>query len=87
LQINGEPCEGEADNAVGRFRLDPEKHAGNRVSACLALLISCWLAYLSDFTPLQGGLELLKPDDLLQKWPVSKRVNSSRATADDPTLI
>jgi len=36
-----------------------------------------------------GGTELLKPaaDDLLQKWPVSKRVNSSKAPADDPTLI
>ncbi|HTE76067.1 MAG TPA: SOS response-associated peptidase [Xanthobacteraceae bacterium] len=37
----------------------------------------------------KAGLELLKPapDDLLQKWPVSKRVNSSRASDDDPTLI
>ena len=26
-------------------------------------------------------------DDLLQRWPVSKRVNSSKAPADDPTLI
>jgi putative SOS response-associated peptidase YedK len=46
----------------------------------------------NDFEPwLSGkaGLELLKPapDDLLQKWPVSKRVNSSRASDDDPTLI
>jgi len=45
-----------------------------------------------DFEPwLQGkaGLDLLKPtpNDLLQKWPVSKRVNSSRADDDDPTLI
>ena len=37
----------------------------------------------------KAGLELLKPapNDLLQKWPVSKRVNSSRASDDDPTLI
>jgi putative SOS response-associated peptidase YedK len=36
-----------------------------------------------------GGLELLKPaaNDLLQRWPVSKRVNSSRAPAEDATLI
>ncbi len=36
-----------------------------------------------------AGLELLKPtpEDLLQKWPVSKRVNSSKAPDDDPTLI
>ena len=37
----------------------------------------------------KAGLELLKPaaEDVLQKWPVSKRVNSSRAPDDDPTLI
>ena len=33
--------------------------------------------------------ELLKPEpnDLLQRWPVSKRVNSSKAPAEDTTLI
>jgi putative SOS response-associated peptidase YedK len=32
---------------------------------------------------------LLKPadEDTLQRWPVSKRVNSSRAADDDPILI
>jgi putative SOS response-associated peptidase YedK len=45
-----------------------------------------------DFEPwLSGaaGLELLKPaaNDLLRKWPVSKRVNSSRAPDEDSTLI
>ena len=32
---------------------------------------------------------LMKPaaEDVLQKWPVSKRVNSSRADEDDATLI
>jgi putative SOS response-associated peptidase YedK len=36
-----------------------------------------------------AGVELLKPapNDLLQKWPVSKRVNSSRADDNDSTLI
>ncbi len=36
----------------------------------------------------EGGLEYLNPppDDFLQKWPVSKRVNSSRADTDDATL-
>jgi putative SOS response-associated peptidase YedK len=36
-----------------------------------------------------AGLELLKPaaNDLLQKWPVSRRVNSSRTSDDDATLI
>ena len=45
-----------------------------------------------DFEPwLSGevGLELLRPaaNDLLQRWPVSRRMNSSRAPDDDPTLI
>ncbi len=45
-----------------------------------------------DFEPWlsgEAGLELLKPaaEDLLQWWPVSKRVNSSRASDDDPALI
>ena len=36
-----------------------------------------------------AGTELLNPaaNDYLQAWPVSKRVNSSRAPSDDPTLI
>ena len=45
-----------------------------------------------DFEPwLSGkaGIELLKAaaDDVLQRWPVSKRVNSSRAPDEDATLI
>jgi putative SOS response-associated peptidase YedK len=37
----------------------------------------------------EAGTELLKPaaEDFLQRRPVSKRVNSSRAPDDDPTLI
>jgi hypothetical protein len=36
-----------------------------------------------------GKWEVLKPapKDFLQGWPVSKRVNSSNADADDVTLI
>jgi putative SOS response-associated peptidase YedK len=36
-----------------------------------------------------AGAELLKPtgSDVLQRWPVSKRVNSSRASDGDATLI
>jgi putative SOS response-associated peptidase YedK len=41
--------------------------------------------------PQQGtaNTEMLKPapDDYLQVWPVSRRVNSSRAPSDDQTLI
>jgi putative SOS response-associated peptidase YedK len=45
-----------------------------------------------DFEPWLSGsadLELLKPaaEDLLQRWPVSKRVNSSRSADEDSTLI
>jgi putative SOS response-associated peptidase YedK len=37
----------------------------------------------------EAGPEMLKPapDNYLQRWPVSKRVNSSKADADDATLI
>jgi putative SOS response-associated peptidase YedK len=37
----------------------------------------------------EGGKALLRPagNNLLQRWPVSQRVNSSRAPADDPSLI
>jgi putative SOS response-associated peptidase YedK len=36
-----------------------------------------------------GGAQVLKPapNDCLQRWPVSKRVNSSKVDADDATLI
>ena len=36
-----------------------------------------------------AGLDLLKPagNDVLQCWPVSRRVSSSRAPHDDPSLI
>jgi putative SOS response-associated peptidase YedK len=36
-----------------------------------------------------AGTKVLRPaaNDYLQAWPVSKRVNSSRAPSDDPTLI
>ena len=37
----------------------------------------------------EAGAGILKPvpNDYLQRWPVSKRVNSSKADADDATLI
>jgi putative SOS response-associated peptidase YedK len=46
----------------------------------------------NDYEPwLSGaaGAELRKPaaENLLQRWPVSKRVNSSRAPDDGPALI
>jgi hypothetical protein len=38
---------------------------------------------------IRRGIEMLKPapNNFLQKWPLSKRVNSSRADDNDPTLI
>jgi putative SOS response-associated peptidase YedK len=46
---------------------------------------------LDQFTPWlenKAGLEFLAPaaDGVLQRWPVSKRVNSSKAPKDDETL-
>jgi len=43
------------------------------------------------FTPWlenEAGLEILKPaaEGVLERWPVSKRVNSSKAAKDDETL-
>jgi putative SOS response-associated peptidase YedK len=37
----------------------------------------------------EAGAEVLRPapNDYLQRWSVSKKVNSSKADADDPTLI
>jgi putative SOS response-associated peptidase YedK len=37
----------------------------------------------------EAGAGILKPapNDYLQRWPVSKRVNSSKADAEDSTLI
>src|SRR5580700_3266544 len=37
----------------------------------------------------EAGVGILKPapNNFLQKWPVSKRVNSSRTDDNDPTLI
>jgi putative SOS response-associated peptidase YedK len=37
----------------------------------------------------KAGAEYSKPvsNDFLQRWPVSRRVNSSKADADDATLI
>jgi putative SOS response-associated peptidase YedK len=46
-------------------------------------------AQLSPWLYGEVGVGILKPapNDYLQRWPVSKRVNSSKADADDATLI
>ncbi len=42
----------------------------------------------AEFGP-AAGVELLtrSPNDVLQDWPVPKRVDSVRAVSEDPTLI
>jgi hypothetical protein len=47
------------------------------------------VARVRPFTPCAHPTALMKPadEDVLQRSPVSKRVNSSRAADDDPTLI
>jgi hypothetical protein len=40
-----------------------------------------------DPLPEQSDPEIERRGDFLQRWPVSKRVNSSKADADDATLI
>jgi hypothetical protein len=69
-------------------------HSRKRLKADCAIEVHDRMPVLlaeDQFEPWRGaaGVELLKPapDDMLQRWPVSKRVNSSRAPADDPTLI
>ena len=41
------------------------------------------------FANVEAEAEVLKPapNDYLQRWPVSKRVNSSKADADDARLV
>ena len=53
-----------------------------------------WAQFLTEqeFAPWlsgEAGAEYLKPapNDYLQRWPVSKRLNSSKTDTDDPTLI
>jgi len=65
-----------------------------RAASSLALLLTLGGAVLPNGPGFaswlhDGGPALLKPaaNDVLQRWPVSRRVNSSRAPADDPSLI
>jgi hypothetical protein len=58
-----------------------ERHRSEGSKFCQSSDFDGWLA--------NAGGELLKQtaNDYLQAWPVSRRVNSSRAPGDDPTLI
>ena len=64
-----------------------------RQTDCHCRPVSKWRRrLLMEFSPWlsgEAGAGILKPvpNDFLRRWPVSKRVNSSKADADDPTLI
>jgi hypothetical protein len=45
------------------------------------------LSSLGCLDPAEIARRVIAPNGLLQMWPVSRRVNSSRAPGDDPTLI
>ena len=65
---------------------EPNEFAAEIHDRMLVFLMKDQFApWLSD----EAGSEHLKavPNDHLQRWPVSKHVNSSKADADDPTLI
>jgi len=77
---------GEALKSCTMIVTEPNAHVRDIHDRMPALLAA------KDFEPwLNGkaGTELLlpAPNDVLQRWPVSKRVNSSRASDDDGSLI
>ena len=62
---------------------------GGELTVLHALRTACDRGWVRPRLTGSAGTELLKPapDDVLQRLPVSKRVNSSRADASDATLI
>jgi hypothetical protein len=77
VMARGQPVERRRHIAVLMGRLVQGDVEGQEVVAALEELSG------------RAGLELLKPaaENVLQRWPVSNRVNSSRAPDGDPTLI
>ena len=79
------------------------RETGDRLKSCAMIISepNAFVAEVHDRMPVvlesedfaswlnDGGAALLKSaaNDVLQRWPVSRRVNSSRAPADDPSLI
>jgi putative SOS response-associated peptidase YedK len=96
-------ADGEAVTTAGLWDEWKDKATGETLKSCTMIITepNDFVAEVHDRMPVileQGdfatwlagaGNELMKPaaNDVLQRWPVSKRVNSSRASADDPTLI
>jgi hypothetical protein len=94
-------ADGEPMTFAGLWDEWKDKTTGEVLKSCTMLIAepNDFVAEVHDRTPVVleskdfapwlngGGPALLKPaaNDVLQRWPVSRRVNSSRAPADDPT--
>jgi hypothetical protein len=69
------------------------EHLRPRFGLCseiMTVMCRLWITPKEDqFANVEAEAEVVKPapNDFLQRWPVSKRVNSSKAYADDATLI
>jgi putative SOS response-associated peptidase YedK len=84
--------------AAGLWDEWKNRETGERVKSCTMIVgePNEFAADIHDRMPVfltemsgEAGPEYLKPAprDYLQRWPVSKRINSSKADADDATLI
>jgi putative SOS response-associated peptidase YedK len=88
---------------AGRASCAIDRETGERLRSCTMIITAPngFAAQISDRMPAflteaqspwlggEAGAGILKPvaNDFLQRWPVLKRVNSSKADADDATLI
>jgi putative SOS response-associated peptidase YedK len=95
--------DGKIVTVAGIWNQWTNKETGKTLKSAAMIITApnAWTAEVHDRMPVvleerdfsawleQGGTNLLKPapNDILQRWPVSKRVNSSRADAEDATLI
>ena len=69
-----------------------DRTSGETLKSCTMIITEPneFVAEVHDRMPVlltEKDFEPWPPNELLQRWPVSKRVNSSKAPADDPTLI
>jgi len=96
-------ADGEPVTIAGLWDEWKDKATGERIKSCTMIITEAnkFVADVHDRMPVileqddfepwlaGAGNELMKPapNDVLQRWPVSKRVNSSRASDDGPTLI
>jgi putative SOS response-associated peptidase YedK len=96
-------ADGEPITIAGLWDEWKDKATGERIKSCTMIITEAnkFVADVHDRMPVileqedfepwlaGAGHELMKPaaNDVLQRWPVSKRLNSSRASDDGPTLI